>query len=79
MRTCAVFLTASIALSGCANTNERVSRSLASGSVGCPADEVVIENETASGNIHNFTAVCKGARFSCTYLYPNPISCKEQR
>ena len=65
-------------LLACSNTNELVSRSLASGTVGCPADQIQIENETATGRIHNFTAVCKGVRYACTYMHPNPIACKAQ-
>lgn len=68
-----------LAVAGCSTTNERVSKALASGAVGCPTDEVQIENETATGKIHNFTAVCKGQRYACSYMYPNPIACKEQR
>lgn len=65
-----------MALTGC--TSAKVSRSLASGTIGCPTRDIQIRNETVSHNVHNFTAVCDGKEYFCTYMYPNPISCKER-
>lgn len=61
-------------LVGC--TSARISRSLASGSIGCPANQIAIANETVHAGVHNFTATCDGVSYFCTYMYPNPISCK---
>jgi hypothetical protein len=66
-------------VAGCAMTNERVSRNLASGEIGCPADSITIENETASfDGSHNFEAICKGQRFFCHYHQTSGIDCKEE-
>lgn len=65
-----------ILLTGC--TSAKISRSLASGTVGCPVDEIAISNETVSSGVHNFTATCRGVDHFCTYMYPNPISCKSE-
>ena len=66
-----------ILLMGC--TSARVSRSLASGAVGCPPNEIEIIDETVNSGVHNFTARCNGVDYFCTYMYPNPISCKERK
>lgn len=58
-------------------TNPEISRRLASGSVGCPANEVGISNEEAHRGIHTFTAHCRGREYFCTYKYPDPISCSQ--
>ncbi|MDC8010966.1 energy transducer TonB [Tahibacter soli] len=58
-------------------TNPEISRRLASGSVGCPANEIGISNEEAHRGIHTFTAHCKGREYFCTYKYPDPISCSQ--
>jgi hypothetical protein len=65
-----------IILTGC--TSARISSSLASGTVGCPVDEITITDETVYRGIHNFTATCRGVQHVCTYMYPNPISCKKR-
>lgn len=66
-------------VSGCAMTNERVSRNLASGEIGCAASKIAIENETASfDGSHNFEAICKGQRFFCHYHQTSGIDCKEE-
>ena len=54
-----------------------ISRRLASGAIGCPANEVGISNEQATRGIHTFTAHCKGREYFCTYKYPAPISCSQ--
>ena len=55
--------------------NPDVSRRLASGAIGCPANEVGISNEESNRGIHTFTAHCRGGEYFCTYNYPAPISC----
>ena len=55
--------------------NPDVSRRLASGAIGCPANEVGISNEESHRGIHTFTAHCRGGEYFCTYNYPAPISC----
>jgi len=62
---------------GC--TSARISRSLASGAIGCPVKDIKISNETVSSGVHNFTATCDGVDYFCTYMYPNPTSCKERK
>jgi hypothetical protein len=63
----------------CAMTNERVSKNLASGEIGCPASDIIIENETASfDGSHNFEAICKGRRFFCHYHQSSGIDCSEE-
>ena len=66
-----------VLLVGC--TSARVSRSLASGAIGCPVEEIAITNETVSSGVHNFTATCDSVDYFCTYMYPNPINCKERK
>lgn len=60
-------------------TSARVSKSLASGAIGCPVKEITITNETVSSGVHNFTATCDGVDYFCSYMYPNPINCKERK
>lgn len=55
--------------------NPDVSRRLASGAIGCPANEVGISKEESHRGIHTFTAHCRGGEYFCTYNYPAPISC----
>jgi hypothetical protein len=64
-----------VLLIGC--TSARVSRSLASGAIGCPPNEIEMINETVNSGVQNFTVRCNGVYYFCTYKYPNPISCKE--
>ena len=60
-------------------TSAKISRSLASGAIGCAPNDIQILNETANvGGVHNFTAVCKGVNYVCTYKYPNPTACTKQ-
>ena len=59
-----------------AGTNPKISRSLAAGAIGCAPAEIGIKHETQTRSIHNFTAVCRGTEYFCSYMYPNPISCK---
>jgi hypothetical protein len=63
-------------IAGC--TSARVSKNLASGQIGCPPDQILIENETATfDGSHNFEAVCKGKRFICHYHQTSGVDCKE--
>lgn len=58
-------------------TNPEVSRRLASGAIGCPANQIGISNEQATRGIHTFTAHCNGREYFCTYKYPAPITCSQ--
>ncbi len=64
-----------VSLAGCKSME--VSQNLASGAVGCSPPDIVIENEDVDNGVHTFRAVCNGRGYFCTYMYPNPISCKE--
>lgn len=71
------FVLVLVGLAAC--TSAKISRSLASGAIGCAPDDIEILNETAnSGGVHNFIAVCKGVNYVCSYKYPNPIACTKQ-
>lgn len=60
-------------------TSSRVSRNLASGSIGCPVNEISIFNERASyGGSHNFEAVCQGQRFFCHYHQTSGVDCTKE-
>ena len=68
-------------VSGCL-TNPRISRSLASGVIGCHPSEIIIENETAAAwpeALHNFDAICKGERYICSYQPTTGINCRKER
>lgn len=58
-------------------TSVTVSQNLASGTIGCSPDEITILDEDVDNTVHTFKAVCRGKEYFCTYMYPNPISCKE--
>jgi len=58
-------------------TSVRVSQNLASGATGCAPEAIVIANEDVDNGVHTFRATCDGRDYYCTYMYPNPISCKE--
>ena len=62
--------------SGCTSTV--ISQSLASGALGCPSKEIIISDEDVNSGVHTFMATCNGKDYYCTYMYPNPISCKER-
>lgn len=75
----ALVILVAITMSGCAVTNARISKNLASGEIGCPASAITIENETATyDGSHNFEAICKGRRFFCHYHQSSGIDCKEE-
>lgn len=69
-------LSMGVIFSGC--TSAVISQSLAAGTIGCQPERIAITNETVNSGVHNFTASCDGKDYFCTYMYPNPISCKER-
>jgi hypothetical protein len=78
MKSRIIVTVACISLFGC--TSARISKSLASGAIGCPVDAIEISDETASfEGLHNFTATCEGVEYYCSYMYPNPINCREHK
>lgn len=64
-----------ILLTGC--TNARISKNLSSGAIGCPANQIKIQNETAStiGGMHNWTAICNGISYICSYQETTGVNC----
>ena len=63
-----------VLISGC--TSARISKSLSSGAVGCPANEITIKNERASfGGLHTWIAECKGHQFVCSYQETTGVNC----
>lgn len=68
---------AAFALTCAGCTSMTVSQNLASGTVGCSPEEITIVNEDVDRGVHTFQAICKGVEYYCTYMHPNPISCKE--
>jgi len=64
-----------ILLTGC--TNARISQNLSSGVIGCPASQIKIQNETATtiGGMHNWTAICKGQSYICSYQETTGVNC----
>lgn len=58
-------------------SNPEISRRLASGAIGCPANEIGISNEESTRGIHTFTAHCKGREYFCTFKHPAPVSCTQ--
>ncbi|MFZ6871825.1 hypothetical protein ACO0LF_07165 [Undibacterium sp. Di27W] len=59
-------------------TSTKISQNLASGAIGCSPTDIGIFNEKVSSGVHTFMASCGSKKYFCTYLYPNPIACKEQ-
>lgn len=65
-----------VLIAGC--TSARISRSLSSGAIGCPSDEITITNERASiVGTHEWIAECKGKRYVCNYVSGGNANCKE--
>jgi hypothetical protein len=63
---------------GC--TSARISRSLSSGVIGCPSDEITIIDERASASgTHEWIAECRGKRYICSYVYGSNTNCKENK
>ena len=75
MKKATLIIGLAVAISACKSVE--VSRNLASGTVGCPPQEIAIADEDVDNGVHTFRATCKGREYYCTYMYPNPISCKE--
>ena len=65
-----------------ADSKTRISQNLVSGVVGCPARSILISDYSASSknpfvvSAHTFTATCNEVKYYCSYLYPNPVTCK---
>jgi hypothetical protein len=73
-----LLLAACALVSGCTST--RVSRSLASGVIGCPSSDIKITDETASvSGTHEFTAECDGRKYFCSYVYGSNTNCAERK
>lgn len=75
MRTMAVLI-AALMLAGC--TSARISRSMSSGVIGCPTDQIEIVDEKASlSGTHEWIAECKGKRYVCSFVAGSNTNCKE--
>ena len=74
MRNILFFMLLASVIAGC--TSARISRNLSSGAIGCPSQEIQITNETAGiEGTHNWTAVCKGQTFICSYHTTTGANC----
>lgn len=70
------FIVSIILIQGC--TNARISQNLASGAIGCPANQIQITNETATiEGLHNFHAHCSDKEYICSYHQSTGINCTE--
>lgn len=74
-----IIVLAALTLLFSACTSVEVSRNLASGATGCSPEAIDITNEDVDNGVHTFEATCDGRKYYCTYMYPNPISCKEPK
>lgn len=71
-----IYLIAVVLLTGCTNTS--ISKKMSSGAIGCPANQIAIQNETASGflgGMHNWTAICNGTSYVCSYQETTGVNC----
>ena len=74
-RVAALFVVAAM-IAGC--TSARISRSLSSGVIGCPSDDINIIDERASlTGTHEWIAECKGKRYVCSFVAGSNTNCKE--
>lgn len=61
----------------------KISQQLASGVIGCPPQSISISDYVPTSknpfinSVHTFGATCNGITYYCSYLYPNPVTCKE--
>jgi hypothetical protein len=64
-----------VLITGC--TSAPISRNLSSGAIGCPANQILISNETATaiGGMHNWTATCNGKSYICSYQGTTGVNC----
>lgn len=66
-----------------ASSKIRISQNLVAGVIGCPAKSITISDYSASSknplivSAHTFTATCNNVKYYCSYLYPSPVTCKE--
>lgn len=71
-----MFILIFMLLGGC--TSARISQSISSGLIGCPAKEIKITEEKASmSGIHDWIAECNGKKYACNYLHEGPSNCSE--
>jgi hypothetical protein len=76
MRQVIVLLVALMLTTGC--TSARISKSLTSGVIGCPAKNIDIIDEKASASgTHEWIAECKGKRYVCSFIAGSNTNCKE--
>lgn len=74
MKRMIIALIASLLIAGC--TSGRACRNLSSGVIGCPANQIIIKNETASfGGMHNWTAICNEKTYICSYQETTGVNC----
>ncbi len=67
-----------VMVAGC--TSARISKSLSSGVIGCPSNEIEIIDEQASvSGTHEWIAECRGKRYVCNYVYGSTTTCKENK
>lgn len=60
-------------------TSARVSKNLSSGVIGCPANQITIQNETATvDGLHNWTAICNGVSYICSYQTTTGVNCSPE-
>lgn len=65
-------------LFGC--TSARISRSLSSGAIGCPAKQIKITEETASASgTHEWIAECNGVKYVCNYVHGSTTNCTKMQ
>jgi TonB family protein len=57
-------------------SSTKISQNLASGAIGCPPKSILITDYASNRGVHTFGAICEGQKYYCTYMYPNPVSCK---
>ncbi|MGZ5055468.1 MAG: hypothetical protein ACXWAT_11080, partial [Methylobacter sp.] len=78
MKQLIIIVLTAIALSACTSTG--VSKSLASGVIGCPSQNIKITEETASvRGTHEWIAECNGKLYVCSYVYGSNTNCTEKK
>jgi len=66
-----------LAMMGCAAGRDSYLRQTSAGQIGCPPEEITIENvNTMFGAVSGYTAKCKGKTFYCSSM-TSGIFCKE--
>lgn len=75
-RMAALCIMLTMGFAGC--TSARISKSLSSGVIGCPTNEITIIDEKASvSGTHEWIAECRGKRYICSYVYGSNTNCRE--